>query len=214
MLVTSSRWLLLCGCRRRTTPADNARATVVAHTAIRDADASDNGNEKMATTTSYSCSGSERPHRCCRYGKHIALSRSLCAASLHSVHAMRPIKKQVRVQLRTLTTWHCCRAPLHRWAIGRYLLQAGPQAQILPLWPMHVGTNRRTDIRTDTLPFSRPCSAYYAVSADKQHNDTTTSSRFGRDRWIWKTDSTIIYLPTARRSRHTVPLRLFTSLTV
>ena len=73
MLVTSSRWLLLCGCRRRTTPADNARATVVAHTAIRDADASDNGNEKMATTTSYSCIGSERPHRCCHLLNNFAI---------------------------------------------------------------------------------------------------------------------------------------------
>ena len=75
--------------------------------------------------TSCCSTGSERPHRCCRYGKSTSRSRDRSTPHL-CTPCMRCglLKKQVRVQLlRTLTTWHCCRAPLHRRAIGRYLLQ-------------------------------------------------------------------------------------------
>ena len=46
-------------------------------------------------------------------------------------------------------------------AIDRYLLLAGPTAAGLLLWA-RAGTDRRTD----TVPFHRPCSAYYADSAN------------------------------------------------
>ena len=50
-----------------------------------------------------------------------------------------------------------CRATVRRAAINRYLLPAGPQ-----LWLM-------TDRRTNTVPFRRPCSAYYAGSANNDY---------------------------------------------
>jgi len=74
--------------------------------------------------------------------------------------------------LRTLTTWHCPHSPATRcccsnrsisparWAHGKKLVAAG-----LLLWA-HARTDGRTDRRTDSLPFYRPCSAYYASSAN------------------------------------------------
>jgi len=41
--------------------------------------------------------------------------------------------------------------------VGRY----GPCDQTYS--PVHAGTDRRTEERTDTVPLHRPCSAYYAV---------------------------------------------------
>jgi len=71
--------------------------------------------------------------------------------------------------LRTLTTWHCPHSPAAAAAIDRYLLPPGPQQQtcnnafaaVGPCW------NRQTERRTDTVPFHRPCSAFYAECANE-----------------------------------------------
>ena len=71
--------------------------------------------------------------------------------------------------LRTLTTWHCphsaaarrcCsnRSIPPRWAHSSKSAAAGL------LLCAHAGT----DSRTDTLPFHRPCSTYYASTANKK----------------------------------------------
>jgi len=55
-----------------------------------------------------------------------------------------------------------------RAAIDRYLLFAGPTAAN-PLHATAAGElNRRTDGRTDTVPFHRPCSTHYAGCANNQ----------------------------------------------
>jgi len=71
--------------------------------------------------------------------------------------------------LRTLTTWHCPHSPAAAAAIDRYLLPPGPQQQtcnnafaaVGPCW------DRQTERRTDTVPFHRPCSAFYAECANE-----------------------------------------------
>ena len=77
--------------------------------------------------------------------------------------------KSVFSYLRTLTTWHCphsaaarrcCsnRSIPPRWAHSSKSAAAGL------LLCAHAGT----DSQTDTLPFHRPCSTYYASTANKK----------------------------------------------
>ena len=77
---------------------------------------------------------------------------------------------------RTLTTWHCPHSPAAAVATHQYILPAGPtaanlqpqgacgQCQVCCCGPM-LG---QTYGRTDTVPFHRPCSEYYAGSADNE----------------------------------------------
>ena len=73
--------------------------------------------------------------------------------------------------LRTLTTWHCPHLPTTAAAIDRFLLPTGPtaanlQQRVCCCGPM-LGQTSPADRRTDTVPFHRPCSTYYAYSANK-----------------------------------------------
>ena len=78
------------------------------------------------------------------------------------------VNKSVFSFLRTLTTWHYTHSPAVLLRTGSNL-SAGrthsskPAAAALLLW-FHAGTDRRTD----TVPFHRPCFAYYAGSANNQ----------------------------------------------
>ena len=73
--------------------------------------------------------------------------------------------------LRTLTTWHS--PPSHAAAAAiDHLLPAGRIAANPPHDAAAEEWERQTDSWTDTVPFHRPCSAYYAGSArevDVQH---------------------------------------------
>jgi len=68
------------------------------------------------------------------------------------------VNKSVFSHLRTLATRHCPHSPPYAAAVAidRYLLPDG--------------TSRRTDRRTDTVPFRRPCCAYYASSVSNQQS--------------------------------------------
>jgi len=51
-------------------------------------------------------------------------------------------------------------------AIDRYVLPAGPTVANPPQAAVADEWDRQTDIRTDTVPFRRPCFAYNACSAN------------------------------------------------
>jgi len=84
------------------------------------------------------------------------------------------IYKSVFSYLRTLITWHCPHSPAAAATIDRNILPAGPttatcssgftRTTVGPCW------DRQTDRRTDTVPFHRPRSAYYASSANKRRS--------------------------------------------
>jgi len=81
----------------------------------------------------------------------------------------RPVNKSVFSKLRQLTTWNCphssaLQLSAGRAAIHRYLLPAGPTAATGLLLLVHAGTDRWTD----TIPLHRPCSSYYASSANNR----------------------------------------------
>ena len=78
--------------------------------------------------------------------------------------------------LRTLTTWHCPHSHTAAVATDQYILHAGPtaanlqqqgacgQCQVCCCGPMR----GQTYGQTDTIPFHRPCSKYYAGSASNE----------------------------------------------
>jgi len=74
--------------------------------------------------------------------------------------------------LRTLTTWHCphslaAAAAMEPISPARLAHSSKSAAADLLLWA-HAGTDRRTDRRTDTVTFHRPCSSNYAAEAISQ----------------------------------------------
>jgi len=56
-------------------------------------------------------------------------------------------------------------------AIGRYRLSAGLTAANPPHAAMAGERDRQTDRRTDTVPFHRPCSAYYSANSANNAED-------------------------------------------
>ena len=72
--------------------------------------------------------------------------------------------------LRRLTTWHCPHSSAAAAAVDRYHLPAGPTAANLQQPGLLPWAHAGTDSRTDTVPFDRPCSAYYAGSANNQQD--------------------------------------------
>jgi len=74
--------------------------------------------------------------------------------------------KNVAMPAFTAANPRCC--VTGRAAIGRYLLPAG---LLLAANPPHAAAagewDRQTDRWTDTVPFNRRCSAYYAINANK-----------------------------------------------
>ena len=66
--------------------------------------------------------------------------------------------------LRTLATWHCPHSPAAAASPARRAHSSKPAtAHVLLL--AHAETDKRTDRRTDTVPFHRHCSAQYTCSA-------------------------------------------------
>ena len=100
-----------------------------------------------------------------------SIALSVLQFSQHGQHCKRWHIKQVCVQLlRTLTTWHCPHSSAAAAAVDRYHLPAGPTAANLQQPGLLLWTHAGTDRRTDTVPFDRPCSAYYARSANNQQD--------------------------------------------
>ena len=91
-----------------------------------------------------------------------------------SSRTVSQMSKSLFRYLRTLTTWYCPHSSAAAAEIDRHLLPTGHKAANRPHAAEAGERDRQTGRRTDTVPFHKPYSAYYAGSA----SEVTTLLRY------------------------------------
>jgi len=90
---------------------------------------------------------------------------SVCLPMSNAYGALQMnIQTKANVQIKQV----CVQLPIYadNVALPAFASRCSSNRSMSPARP-HAGTDRRTDTRTDTVPFHRPCSAHYACSANK-----------------------------------------------